>query len=362
MIVIVVILGLNFYPFYRLWQMLPPVTWARVTLVIVAVILVGSFFVALLARDHISGGVAVALYKFGTSWFIIMLYLLLFFVVVDVLRLVRILPMDFMRGSWVALGIVVGALTVIMTVGYLHYLNKTRVELKLATEKWPIDVKPVKIVAVSDLHLGLGIGAGEAAGWVERINAERPDLVIMAGDVIDTHVGPLREQGLENVLRRINAPLGVYAIPGNHEYIAGIASSLAFLEEAGVRVLRDSTVLIDSAFYLVGRDDLSNDAREPLSELTKGLDPAKPMIVMDHQPVRLEEAEAAGADLQFSGHTHRGQVWPITWITDAIFENSHGLSQRGNTRIYVSSGLGIWGGKFRIGSSSEYVVITLQSK
>ena len=93
--------------------------------------------------------------------------------------------------------------------------------------------------------------------------------------------------------------------------------------------------------------------------LTAPLDRARPVIVLDHQPIGLDEAAEAGADLQFSGHTHRGQVWPFTRATDRIFELSHGFLQKGRSRFYVSTGLGIWGGKFRIGSRSEYVVIHL---
>jgi predicted MPP superfamily phosphohydrolase len=98
-----------------------------------------------------------------------------------------------------------------------------------------------------------------------------------------------------------------------------------------------------------------------LKQLTDPLDKTKPIIVLDHQPYNLEDAEAAGIDLQLSGHTHRGQIWPISCITDAMYEKSHGYLKKGNSHIYVSSGLGLWGGKFRIGTQSEYVVIDLKS-
>jgi predicted MPP superfamily phosphohydrolase len=107
--------------------------------------------------------------------------------------------------------------------------------------------------------------------------------------------------------------------------------------------------------------------RKPLKDLmyslTPNLSPLTPKyaIVLDHQPYNLDRAEAAGVDFQLSGHTHRGQVWPISWITDHIYECSWGSHKRGNTQYYVSSGLGIWGGKFRIGTQSEYVVATITS-
>ena len=112
---------------------------------------------------------------------------------------------------------------------------------------------------------------------------------------------------------------------------------------------------------IVGRDDRSNPHRKSIKELLNNTSTFHPQpstftILLDHQPYNLEEAEQAGVDFQLSGHTHRGQVWPISWITDAVYECSFGEWQRGATRYYVSSGIGIWGGKFRIGTRSEYVV------
>ena len=124
-----------------------------------------------------------------------------------------------------------------------------------------------------------------------------------------------------------------------------------------MHLLRDSSV-VASGIRIVGRDDRSNASRRALNDLA----PTDPLftILLDHQPYHLEEAEQCGIDFQFSGHTHHGQVWPINWITDILYEKAYGAYQRGNTRYYVSSGLGIWDGKFRIGSQSEYLVLKLQ--
>ena len=120
----------------------------------------------------------------------------------------------------------------------------------------------------------------------------------------------------------------------------------------------DESAVIDSSIVVIGRDDRTNMRRKPIKDLV-GSFASKYTIVLDHQPYNLDRAEAAGVDFQLSGHTHRGQVWPISWITDRIYECSWGSHQRGNTQFYVSSGIGIWGGKFRIGTQSEYVVATL---
>ena len=127
-------------------------------------------------------------------------------------------------------------------------------------------------------------------------------------------------------------------------------------------MLIDEAATIDSSIVIVGRDDRTNMRRKPVKDLVNGLVNVQSpyIIVLDHQPYNLDRSEAAGVDFQLSGHTHRGQVWPISWITDHIYECSWGSHQRGSTQYYVSSGIGIWGGKFRIGTQSEYVVATIR--
>ena len=156
--------------------------------------------------------------------------------------------------------------------------------------------------------------------------------------------------------KRINVP--VIACLGNHEYYAGEPNSLAFYKEAGITLLRDSSVVVDS-IQIIGRDDRSNLRRKKTSQLVENTDKGKYTILLDHQPYNLEESEQNGIDFQLSGHTHHGQVWPISMITERVYECAFGSWKRGNTNYYVSSGIGIWGGKFRIGTRSEYVVATI---
>lgn len=111
---------------------------------------------------------------------------------------------------------------------------------------------------------------------------------------------------------------------------------------------------------IVGRDDRTNRRRRSLREVMAGIDRSKYIIEMDHQPYHLEEAEQNGVDFELAGHTHHGQVWPLNWVTDAIYEKAYGSMTKGRTHYYISSGIGIWGGKFRIGTQSEYVVATVK--
>ena len=156
---------------------------------------------------------------------------------------------------------------------------------------------------------------------------------------------------------RLDVP--VYACLGNHEYYGGCAEARQFYREAGIRLLRDSCAT-EGDLCIVGRDDRSKKHRASVVQLMQKSDRSKYVVLLDHQPYHLEEAEKAGVDFQLSGHTHDGQVWPVSLITKTLYECAYGDYKRGSTVYYVTSGIGIWGGKFRIGTRSEYVVAIIQ--
>ena len=172
------------------------------------------------------------------------------------------------------------------------------------------------------------------------------------------------KQNLGETLRTIKAKYGVFAVTGNHEYIGGVEEAYKYLMDHGIRVLRDEVVTIDGGITLVGREDrsigsFSGKKRKSLRELMANVDKRFPVILMDHQPIGLNEAVEAGADLQLSGHTHHGQIWPFGYITEAIYEVSWGYKKKGETQFYVSSGVGTWGPPVRLGNTPE--IINLRS-
>jgi len=362
LMMLLVIFSANFYVFYRFWHIVPAESIVRPSLIVLAVFVVCSFFVGLIGGDFLPVAVTSFFYKIGTSWFFICLYFLMLFLLIDLIRLTHLVSLDkFMFGNWTTFGILIGIVAIIMTYGYFNYKHKERVELSITVNKTGLE-KPLKIVAISDLHLGFSIDKKEFEQWIELINKENPDIVLLAGDIIDNSVKPLIEQDIASSFKKIKSKYGIYTCLGNHEYIGApskISKSLDFFHRAGITVLRDSAMLINNEFYLVGQDDQINPNRKTLDELTNSLDHSKPIILLNHQPFNLEDTKKNGIDLQISGHTHRGQVFPVSWITDWIYEQSHGYLKKGNSHIYVSSGIGIWGGKFRIGSQSEYVVVYL---
>lgn len=345
------------YVAWRVWQIMPAPVAVKIAAMVLMVALIALFFFAMTPQlDKLPMPVATAAYEVSTSYVIVLLYLLLLFVCMELGRLVHLFPREFMHGSVEGTLIVTIAVVALLVYGNLHYRHKYCERLQLLTEK-PMR-ETVRMVMVSDLHLGYHNNRQELARWVDSINAQKPDIVLIAGDIVDRSVKPLLDEDMAAELRRVKAP--IFACPGNHEYYSGYAACDSFYHDAGIRLLRDETA-VWGGMLIVGRDDRTNAARKPLAELI-GRNEKRYVIVLDHQPYHLEEAEQAGVDFQLSGHTHHGQVWPISWVTELIYECAWGLHSRGETQYYVSSGLGIWGGKFRIGTRSEFVVAELWSR
>ena len=344
------------YLSWHVWVLLP---MAKIWKVLILFLGTGSFLLLFLnfgrRFDGLPLPVAQTFYEISTSSLFVLLYLFLLFLVLDLGRLVHLVPRSWLYANgWSAAAIFVVVFGVFLY-GNIRYNNKVRVSLDLPTDK-PL-AHDYKIVMLSDLHIGYHNPRKELARWVDLVNAEQPDFVLIAGDIIDGSMRPLIEERMAEEFRRLQAP--VYACLGNHEYFSGSAEAQQFYRDAGIRLLIDECAVIDSSIVIIGRDDRMNRRRKPLSTFHLPLSTFS--ILLDHQPYNLDRAEKAGIDFQLSGHTHRGQVWPISWITDHIYECSWGCYQRGKTRYYVSSGIGLWGGKFRIGTQSEYVVATLTS-
>ena len=357
------------YVGWHVWRILPLANvWKSVVVVLMAACFALFVLNFVIGLDRVPLPLARVMYDVGNSSLIILLYLFMLFMVLDVVALVlhfvRPSGGNFLRDSLAGTLCVLGFMVALFTYANIHYHHKVRVPMEIDT-KGKV-TRPLKLVLMSDLHLGYHNGRQEFAKWVDKINAEQPDLVLIGGDIIDISVRPLIEEGVAEEFHRLKAP--VYACLGNHEYYSGEPRAQQFYRDAGIHLLRDSVVTLPDYgnLTIIGRDDRTNAGRKSVAELIKECqDPQPPILggyqlLLDHQPYHLERTAKAGIDFQFSGHTHYGQVWPISWIEDAIYECAYGELTKGNTRFYVSSGIGIWGAKFRIGTQSEYVVLTLK--
>ena len=349
---ILAVVGLVVWTAWHFWMILPLFKVWKWFFAAVYLLSFLAIFLHFAWGNSMPMGLATATYELGTSWMIFFLYAVLLFGVLGIGRLMHLVPQTFLKDSVAGSVAVFGILAGLLIGGGVHYKHKYLEIIDLRTEKGL--EKPLTIVLASDLHVGYHNRKAELSRWVDMINAEHPDLVLFAGDIVDGSLRPIREGHYEEEFRRIEAP--VYACLGNHEYIGGEDGSEAFYADAGICLLRDASC-IAQGIRIIGRDDRTNRDRASLEALA--VSDSLFTLVLDHQPYHLEEAEKAGVDFQFSGHTHHGQVWPLSWVTDALFEKAFGPYRRGNTQYYVSSGLGIWGGKFRIGTRSEYIVLHL---
>ena len=345
---------------WHVWQILPlSVLWKWGVVCLLIACLICFFANFILGLDHYPMPISKFLYALGNSTLFIALYLAMVFIVLDLGRLARLVSKSFLHDSLPGTVSILIFMVGIFTYGYFNYKHKVRVPLALQSGKRLI--APKKIVMLSDLHLGYHNTAEDFRDWVDKINAEQPDLILIAGDIIDGSMRAINEQNMASEFRRLKAP--VYACLGNHEYYGGKGDALKFYAEAGIKLLVDESVdvpLGGDTITVIGRDDRTNKRRKSVKDLMAAATKTNYTILLDHQPYNLERAEQAGVDFQLSGHTHYGQVWPISWIEDAIYENAFGPLRKGNTEYYVTSGIGIWGAKFRIGTRSEYVVAELK--
>ena len=345
------------YVYWHIWTILPLGNIAKTVITVLLLLPLALMFFGFGMGDSASTGTVRLVETIGTSCIFILLYMFMTFIVVDIVRLIAPAARPwFHHNIYGTLGIAL-LIIGIFTYGNTNYHHKKKVMLDVNIDK-PMG-QPLHIVGISDMHLGYTIGRDEAAKWVDLINSKKPDMVLIAGDIVDSDVRPDMEDKVYEELRRIEAPLGVYACFGNHDYYAGTDQSAEFMKLSDITLLKDTAVLVDNRFYVIGRDDRTNPRRKSLNDIISGLDKSKPMILLDHQPYHLEEAENAGIDLQFSGHTHNGQVFPVNLITSSMYERSYGYIKKGETNIYVSSGIGLWGGKYRIGTSSEFVLFNV---
>jgi len=304
----------------------------------------------------------------GSFWLAGMVYLLFASFIVDVIRLanaiIPFLPSLDEQARFIV-GKTIGLIVFLVVVaGHLNAVHPRIKRLDLTIPKNGHGIKSVRIAVASDIHLGTIVCKARLERIVKKINALDADLVLLPGDVVDEDIGPVIRQNLGEVLRTISSRYGVFAVTGNHEYIGGVEAACAYLVEHGITMLRDQSVKVNDSLYIIGREDVSYNRpgrkRKALGELLAGTDTQLPIILMDHQPFRLNEAEENRVDVQLSGHTHHGQLWPFSYITRRIFEVSWGYKKKGNTHVYVSSGVGSWGPPVRTGNRPEIIDLNVR--
>ena len=274
-----------------------------------------------------------------------------------------------------------GAAAVLVTVlylgiGWVQANHVWQTDYTVATEK---AVGALRVALLADSHVGTTFDGEGLGAHIARIQAQRPDVVVIVGDFVDEDTGRDDMIAACRALGQLDTPCGVYFAFGNHD--KGLYSDngrgytgddlIAELRKNGVTILRDESVLLDGRFYLVGRQDASEEldsggSRAKIADLISELAGDKFSIVLDHQPRDYNAEAAAGADLVLSGHTHGGQLIPLAqitgWFHAAGDDRIYGMERREGTNFLVTSGISDWAIRFKTGCRSEYVIIDIQGK
>jgi uncharacterized protein len=367
------VLGLvSYYIFIRGLQAIPPESSLRNAYAVAFWFIAFSFIGSRLLENILPGALADFLMWAGSFWLAAVIYFLIAVVLLDLLRLVNhFLPCfpgavirHYSLAKYSTFAGIIGLVGLLLIGGHINSLMPRITTLHIAIKKKSATMKKVNVVAVSDMHLGAIIGRSRLDSIVNSINALDPDLVLLPGDIVDENLTPVIKQNLGEALKNIKSRLGVFAVTGNHEFIGGAERACDYLTRHNITMLRDQSIKVGGSFYLVGREDrmmsrFVHRRRKDLAELMVTVDKTCPVILMDHEPVGLGEAALQGVDLQLSGHTHNGQLWPITCIVRSLYELAWGYKRIADTHYYVSSGIGTWGPPVRIGNRPEIVNLFL---
>jgi predicted MPP superfamily phosphohydrolase len=359
----------NYYLYVKGYKAIPALQNNRLIYSVIFFLFAILFIIAKILESRHSSVITDILNIVGGFWLAFMLYGFFFFLLSDIIMLILRISgiingeniVLYRRWSFITIA---SASLLLIVGGFINAIIPVTREYNIAINKSAGSVKILRIAAVSDIHLGSIIRKRSLKKMSAMINDMKPDLVLLLGDIVDGEIGPVLRGDLLQYFTWPECTDGLYAITGNHEFIGGAGKTIPYIESKGIRVLKDEMVTLPGGIQLIGRIDRDSfrfygKERMTLGELMKQADTTRPIILLDHQPFHLEESQKYGADLQLSGHTHNGQMWPLNYVTSMIYELSSGYLKKGNTNFIVSSGYGLWGPRVRSGSRSEVLMINL---
>jgi len=360
----------NIYIYSRGYAAVPAFQANKIWYFLIFIILASTFILGKILESRHSSVLSDILNVVGGFWMAFMLYGFIFLFLSDiislVLRLAGVLDNHNMAGfkKWSYIITLIISFMLIAG-GFLNAIVPKVTTYNITVNKAAGDLKELRIGAVSDIHLGSIIRKRSIKKLSEILKKLEPDIVLLLGDIVDGEIGPVLRGDLLQYFTCPKCSDGLFAITGNHEFIGGAGRTIPYIESKGIRILKDEIVTIEGGIQLVGRLDRDSKRfygreRKLLSDVLSGADHTKPLILLDHQPIDLGDAEKNGIDLQLSGHTHNGQMWPLNHLTSKLYELSYGYKRRGSTHYIVSSGFGLWGPRVRSGSRPEVLLVNIK--
>ncbi|MDR1551988.1 MAG: metallophosphoesterase [Prevotellaceae bacterium] len=365
LVIIIVFVLVSSFAYFKIRNILPEIFWIKLMYNLFFLIIIAIFSISVFFREHLPLNINVLINNYSLTWIIACFYFMLVMLFVGLISVLNkyfhFLPFNPHQIEIKRIIIFAAFAIVVLTIIWGRYnFNNIKIEKLDININKKAKIETLKIVAASDLHLGYSVDKKYLKKYVDLINSRKPDIILLVGDIADTHSQPIIKQNMKEEFLQLQAPLGVYGVIGNHECYGDTQNTVNYLKSAGIVMLQDGLVLIDNDIYIVGRNDKTIKSRKKLDELLQNIDKQKPVILLDHQPFNLNQAQENGVDLQLSGHTHGGQIFPFTLVTKSIYEKHHGYLKKNDTHYYITSGTGGWGPKQRIGSQSEIVEITLR--
>ena len=320
------------------------------------------------------GALASALSWIAYVWLGVLFYLFISTALLDLATRVAVLAttqtpdlatsIPFLRGRALMIcGITLLASLFALRIGLQPPVTK---RIEIALDRFPEALDGFRIVQISDVHIGPLLGERFSALVTERVNALKPDLIAITGDLVDGRVKNIARE--VEPFRGLRADHGIYFVTGNHDFYSGADEWVSLVTSYGWHTLRNRSVSIGirgAQFELVGVDDphgemLENRGGEDLSLALRDVDPTRAIVLLAHDPATFRRARKERVGLQLSGHTHGGQIWPFGWVVRAVVPWVAGHFRDGASQLYVSSGTGFWGPPMRLGTRAEITELTLR--
>ncbi len=360
---------------YRLYSSVFKIKLSRIIMLFLIYFFAFLYIIVRIFDKYLPDNLQIFLNLIGGFWFAVVSYLLIFTIIYYLLFVFHVIHSKFFETELDITRlrfyyIISSSVFVLMVIiyGYFNAVSPRIREFQIITDK-NLPQKEIRIVMASDIHLGYLIGRNAADILKQKINSLNPDIVLIPGDIVDGEINYITQKDSGRPLSQISSRYGVFASMGNHDYFGGGEITVKYVAGLGMRMLRDEAVTVADSITVIGRNNVSfghreNIARKPLDEIISAynIDMSDFIILLDHEPSKLDDALNNEIDLQLSGHTHNGQFWPFSLIVNRIYELPWGFMQKGQTSYYVSCGYGTWGPRIRIGSRSEIIVFTIKSR
>lgn len=354
----------NIYVFLRIWQLFINKGF-KLYYTIVYILVASIYPVSNLFSEGDTGFPVAIFTMIGNYVLPFYLYLFLFILIFDVFLLINrlfiIIPAEKMKGTRfkkTCLSVIIFFSVAVVVAGAINFNTIRTSDYRIEFPGKSSKIKHLKIAFAADFHLKEGTNLHFVERFVKKISDISPDLLVFGGDIVEGDREDENMTRLENLFSEIKTRYGVFAVLGNHEYY-GRQDKGSFFNKAGMKVLCDTIEAIDSSFNLGGRYDSHFRGRKSIDDLMKSATKSLPMILIDHRPTEIDKVSKTAVDIQLSGHTHNGQLFPINLITKKIYGLSWGYSKKGNTHFFVTSGIQLWGPPVRTISKSEIMVIDI---